>query len=66
MNEHNLTIFLTTQEKDYATALPEIKSDRKGSHWMWYIFPQIAGLGFSATSRLYAISDQSEAYLTGT
>ncbi|RYZ83842.1 MAG: DUF1810 domain-containing protein [Moraxellaceae bacterium] len=61
MNEQELTRFLTAQERDYAVALAEIKQGRKRSHWMWYIFPQIAGLGFSATSRLYAIKDKSEA-----
>jgi uncharacterized protein (DUF1810 family) len=40
--------FLEAQRSDYAQALTEIKSGRKRSHWMWYIFPQIDGLGFSA------------------
>jgi uncharacterized protein (DUF1810 family) len=61
MQEQDLTRFLTAQERDYATALAEIKSGRKRSHWMWYIFPQIAGLGFSETSKFYAIKDQAEA-----
>src|ERR1700709_704106 len=61
MNEQDLSRFLTAQEKDYATALAEIKNGRKRSHWMWYIFPQIAGLGFSETSRFYALKDQAEA-----
>jgi uncharacterized protein (DUF1810 family) len=58
---NDLTRFLAAQEKDYATALSEIKSGRKRSHWMWYIFPQIAGLGFSETSKFYALKDQREA-----
>jgi uncharacterized protein (DUF1810 family) len=37
--------FIKAQERDYETALAEIKSGKKRSHWMWYIFPQIAGLG---------------------
>lgn len=61
MSEQDLTRFLTAQEKDYATALAEIQSGKKRSHWMWYIFPQIAGLGLSETSKLYAIKDKAEA-----
>ena len=53
--------FLTAQERDYPTALREIQAGRKQSHWMWYIFPQIAGLGFSAKSQFYAIADMAEA-----
>ncbi len=53
--------FLDAQERDYAMALAEIRSGRKRSHWMWYIFPQIAGLGFSSTSKFYAIKDIEEA-----
>ncbi|MBS7564852.1 DUF1810 domain-containing protein [Mucilaginibacter sp. Bleaf8] len=62
---NQLDRFLKAQEQDYATALAEIKSGRKRSHWMWYIFPQIQGLGFSETSRYYAIHDiaEAEAYL---
>jgi uncharacterized protein (DUF1810 family) len=58
---NDLTRFLTAQERDYPAALAEIKNGRKRSHWMWYIFPQIAGLGFSETSKFYAIKDQAEA-----
>ncbi|MCB2410545.1 DUF1810 domain-containing protein [Hymenobacter lucidus] len=57
----DLQRFLSAQENDYATALAEIKRGRKTSHWMWYIFPQIQGLGFSETSKFYAIRDQQEA-----
>jgi len=57
----NLERFRATQERDYATALAEVKAGRKRSHWMWYIFPQIAGLGMTETSRRYAISDIKEA-----
>jgi uncharacterized protein (DUF1810 family) len=59
--EQGLTRFITAQKREYATALAEIKSGRKRSHWMWYIFPQIAGLGFSETSKFYAIMDKTEA-----
>lgn len=57
----NLKRFKEAQQRDYATALNEIKSGRKRSHWMWYIFPQIAGLGSTETSRYYAIKDIKEA-----
>ena len=53
--------FLEAQRADYATALNEIKRGRKQSHWMWYIFPQIEGLGFSSTSKYYGIKDLQEA-----
>ena len=53
--------FLTAQEDDYDRALAEIKSGRKRTHWMWYIFPQYDGLGFSPTSRRYAIKSVAEA-----
>ena len=58
---NDLTRFLTAQQNDYATALSEIKSGRKRSHWMWYIFPQIAGLGHSDMAKKYAIADLAEA-----
>lgn len=57
----SLNRFIKAQQSDYATALAEIRSGRKRSHWMWYIFPQIAGLGLSGTSKLYAIKDLDEA-----
>lgn len=53
--------FIKAQEMDYAIALSEIKSGRKESHWMWYIFPQIKGLGFSYTAQYYAIQSKKEA-----
>ena len=57
----NLQRFLDAQATDYAPALAEIKNGRKRSHWMWYIFPQIQGLGFSSISQRYAIQDAAEA-----
>ncbi len=57
----SLQRFIDAQQSDYETALSEIKRGRKQSHWMWYIFPQIRGLGFSATSKLYAIKNLKEA-----
>lgn len=57
--------FVKAQERDYARALAEICAGRKRSHWMWYIFPQYKGLGFSSTSQHYAIKslDEAKAYL---
>ncbi|QRR04006.1 DUF1810 domain-containing protein [Dyadobacter sandarakinus] len=57
----DLIKFLDAQRSDYAGALSEIRSGRKQGHWIWYIFPQIAGLGFSSTSAHYAISDLEQA-----
>jgi len=59
--DHSLQRFLDAQARDYPQALAEIKAGRKRSHWMWYIFPQIQGLGFSSTSQYYAIRDAAEA-----
>lgn len=57
----DLKRFLDAQQRDYATALAEIRSGSKRSHWMWYIFPQIAGLGYSEMAKRYAIQDRQEA-----
>ena len=59
--ETDLKRFIDAQDADYSTALSEIKQGRKKTHWMWYIFPQIQGLGFSETSKFYAIKDLAEA-----
>ena len=63
---HNLSLFLQAQANHYEQALFEIQSGRKHSHWMWYIFPQFDGLGFSSTSRRYSIKsvEEAEAYLS--
>ncbi|MBX0289501.1 DUF1810 domain-containing protein [Hymenobacter sp. HSC-4F20] len=58
---NTLQRFLDAQKTAYPAALAEIKRGRKTSHWMWYIFPQIQGLGFSETSRFYGIKDRQEA-----
>lgn len=60
---NDLKRFLDAQENNYKRALAEIRRGRKQSHWMWYIFPQFAGLGFSETSRFYAIKTKAEAEL---
>lgn len=57
----DLNRFVEAQERDFARALSEIRGGRKCSHWMWYIFPQLDGLGFSATTRRYSIKNLSEA-----
>lgn len=61
----NLDRFVTAQDRNYDQALQEIENGRKRSHWIWYIFPQMVGLGFSYHSRFYGISgyDEAEAYL---
>ncbi len=53
--------FVEAQDRDYNSVLHELKSGRKRSHWIWYAFPQLAGLGSSAMSRKYAISSCEEA-----
>jgi uncharacterized protein (DUF1810 family) len=61
-----LSRFVDGYDRDLKRALGEINTGRKRSHWMWYIFPQLAGLGFSPTSVRYAIADrdEAEAFLT--
>ena len=58
---NSLERFLEAQENKYDIALSEIKAGKKESHWMWYIFPQISGLGYSETAKYYAIKDIDEA-----
>lgn len=53
--------FLSAQDDIYADALQELRAGRKRSHWMWFVFPQIDGLGRSATARRYAIKSLDEA-----
>ena len=62
---YDLSRFHKAQQGSYETALAEIRSGRKRSHWIWYIFPQIQGLGFSSTAQYYAIEnlDEAKAYL---
>lgn len=62
---YDLRRFLQAQHKDYERALSEIIQGKKRSHWMWYIFPQIDGLAWSATSKYYAIKsiEEAKAYL---
>ena len=61
----HLQRFVEAQTDIYTTALAELRAGRKRTHWMWFVFPQIAGLGHSAMARHYAIAsrDEAEAYL---
>jgi uncharacterized protein (DUF1810 family) len=62
---YDLDRFRKAQEHDYATALSELRAGRKRTHWIWYVFPQIDGLGRSSTARYYALSglEEAKAYL---
>jgi uncharacterized protein (DUF1810 family) len=62
---HPLERFVEAQTSAYATALAEIRRGPKRSHWMWFVFPQLAGLGHSPTAQLYAIGslEDAQAYL---
>ena len=59
--EFNLDRFKKAQSSDYSVALQEIKNGKKLSHWMWYIFPQLKGLGFSEMANYYGIAGKAEA-----
>jgi uncharacterized protein (DUF1810 family) len=58
---HHLSRFVQAQEDDFEQALAEIRSGRKRTHWMWYVFPQLDGLGFSSTAKHFAIKSTEEA-----
>ncbi|KQZ44973.1 DUF1810 domain-containing protein [Duganella sp. Root1480D1] len=62
---YQLDRFVAAQESVYQQVVKELSAGRKGSHWMWFIFPQLAGLGSSAMAQHYAISglDEARAYL---
>ena len=59
--EHGLDRFVEAQQGVWRSALAELEAGRKASHWMWFVFPQIAGLGTSVMARRYAIADGAEA-----
>ena len=65
MNTFDLERFISAQEPVYPTVVGELRNGMKASHWMWFIFPQIDGLGSSPTARHYAIGslDEADAYL---
>src|SRR4051812_16112512 len=58
---YDLTRFVDAQSRDYARALSELRAGEKRSHWMWYVFPQLAGLGHSPMAQRYAIRGLAEA-----
>lgn len=62
---YDLQRFLAAQQDTYATALSELRRGRKTSHWMWFIFPQVRGLGRSSIAQHYALAslDEARAYL---
>ena len=62
---HDLQRFVTAQEPVFATALAELRAGRKRTHWMWFVFPQLRGLGRSPTATYYGILslDEARAYL---
>jgi uncharacterized protein (DUF1810 family) len=62
---HDLDRFLAAQQDAYVGALEELRQGRKTGHWIWFVFPQLAGLGRSEMSRYYAITslDEARAYL---
>ena len=60
-NPFHLARFTSAQEGVYARALSELRDGQKRGHWMWYVFPQIDGLGYSATTRYYSIKSREEA-----
>lgn len=65
MDPYKLSRFVAAQTDCYAEALQELRVGEKRTHWMWFIFPQYEGLGFSTTARRYAIKsmDEARAYL---
>lgn len=68
MCDFDLNRFIEAQEMHYGQALTEIKNGKKQSHWIWYIFPQIKGLGYSEKANYYAIEsiDEAKEYLNNT
>jgi uncharacterized protein (DUF1810 family) len=60
-DSHRLDRFVEAQNGIYEQALDELRTGRKRTHWMWFVFPQIAGLGTSEMARFYAIADRDEA-----
>jgi uncharacterized protein (DUF1810 family) len=64
-DSHNLQRFVDAQEGVFDTALAELRAGSKQSHWMWFIFPQLAGLGRSPTAQYYGIAslEEAQAYL---
>jgi uncharacterized protein (DUF1810 family) len=61
MKQEQLERFVDAQQSTYSAALSEVLRGHKSGHWMWFIFPQIGGLGYSDTAKFYAIRDKNEA-----
>jgi uncharacterized protein (DUF1810 family) len=61
VDRFNLERFVTAQAPVFETVLAELRAGRKRTHWMWFIFPQLSGLGRSSTARFYGISSIDEA-----
>ncbi|MBG0770245.1 MAG: DUF1810 domain-containing protein [Anaerolineaceae bacterium] len=61
LDRFNLQRFITAQEPVFAEVVAELRAGRKRTHWMWFVFPQVAGLGFSPTSQFYAVGSVEEA-----
>jgi uncharacterized protein (DUF1810 family) len=61
VDSYNLSRFVQAQEQTYEQALSELRLGRKQSHWMWYVFPQLDGLGSSPITKLYSIKSEDEA-----
>ena len=61
VSSNNISRFIEAQENTYSDALSEIRNGRKRTHWMWFIFPQIKGLGNTQMSVKYSINDINEA-----
>lgn len=63
ISKYNLRRFVDAHRQIYSSALNEIRSGEKQSHWMWYIFPQFRGLGHSRNAEYYGIADRDEAVM---
>ena len=63
VTKYNLKRFVNAHRNVYASALKEIQAGKKQSHWMWYIFPQLHGLGHSSNSNYYGIIDRDKAIM---
>ncbi|WP_338886215.1 DUF1810 domain-containing protein [Rhodococcus sovatensis] len=63
MSDYDLQRFVDAQDPVWPAVCSELKEGRKRTHWMWFVFPQLAGLGLSATAQHYALADLTEAQL---
>lgn len=63
MTDYNLQRFLDAQQGDYEQALAEVRNEWKYSHWIWYIFPQLKGLGMSYNSQYYVLAAKKRQHI---